>query len=383
MAPGLRAVCIREVQASLKESAKRLIEDKIEALRVSSRFDVLTTEIRTPGDGSILFQGMRDHTAESIKSLEGMDVAWVEEAHTLSARSWKLLRPTIRKPGSEIWASWNRRRKTDPVDEFFREHAEDRDVACVQANWRDNPFFPAVLEAERKRDLLHDPEGYAHTWEGDYATVNKGAYYAKALLEARQQGRICRLTPEPLVSVRAFHDIGGAGARADAYTIWIVQWVGKEIRALDYYEARGQVLAEHAAWMRARGWEKAISHLPHDGVNTNNITGKRYVDHWRDAGFNCVDPAPNAGSGAAMQRIEATRRLFPRIWFDEGKTEDGRAALGWYHARHDEERGTDLGPEHDWSSHGADAFGQMCLEYEEPSSTDWGGKLNYPKASIA
>jgi phage terminase large subunit len=140
----------------------------------------------------------------------------------------------------------------------------------------------------------------------------------------------------------------------------------KEIRVLDYYEAQGQVLAEHAHWLRSRGWEKATNHLPHDGVNTNNITGKRYVDHWREAGFNCIEPAANAGTGAAMQRVEAVRNLFPRVWFDADKTEAGRAALGWYHARYDEERGTDLGPEHDWSSHAADAFGEMCLAYREP-----------------
>lgn len=379
--PGTRAVCIREVQKSLKESAKRLIEDKLNALNIGPEFDVQSSEIKTPGGGVILFQGMQDHTADSIKSLEGMDRAWIEEAQSLSERSFKLLRPTIRKERSEIWASWNPRRKVDPVDAFFRNSKPDPEVVCVRANWRDNPWFPEVLEAERKRDLANDPEGYDHVWEGGYATVNKGAYFAKALLAAKQEGRICRLSHEPMLPVRAFHDIGGAGAKADAYTIWIVQWVAKEIRVLDYYESRGQVLADHAHWMRERGWSKAVIHLPHDGVNANNITGKRYVDHWRDAGFDCAEPAPNAGSGAAMQRVEAARRLFTRCWFDEARTEAGRAALGWYHARFDEERGTDLGPEHDWSSHGADAFGEMCVAYREPSP-EWSKPIEYDNRGI-
>ena len=117
---GFRAVCIREVQKSLKESAKRLIEDTIEQHGVGSRFNVLADRIETPGGGVILFQGMQDHTADSIKSLEGMDVAWTEEAQSLSARSLELLRPTIRKPGSELWFSWNPRRKVDPVDVMLR-----------------------------------------------------------------------------------------------------------------------------------------------------------------------------------------------------------------------------------------------------------------------
>ena len=360
--PGMRAVCIREVQKSLKESAKRLIEDKLNALNLGPEFDVQAAEVRTPGGGVILFQGMQDHTAESIKSLEGMDVAWVEEAQTLSDRSWRMLRPTIRKEGSEIWASWNPRLRTDPVDKFFRQGGEG--IVCVQANWRDNPWFPHVLEAERRRDQQNDPDGYGHTWEGDYVTVMAGAYFAKVLREAKDQQRIGRVSADPLLPVYTFHDIGGAGAKADAYSIWVVQFVGREIRVLDYYEARGQVLAEHAAWLRQK-WPRAKVRLPHDGANTNNITGKRYQDHWEEAGFD-ASTRENAGTGAAAQRIEAVRRLFPQMWFNEATTEAGRAALGWYHARIDEERGTDLGPEHDWASHAADAFGLMALEYEEP-----------------
>lgn len=363
--PGLRAVCIREIQKSLKESAKRLIEDKLNALSLGAEFEVQAAEVRTPGGGVILFQGMQDHTAESIKSLEGMDVAWVEEGQTLSDRSWRMLRPTIRKDGSEIWASWNPRLRSDPVDKFFRQSGDDPNVACVQANWRDNPWFPAVLEEERQRDLKNDPDGYGHVWEGEYVTVMAGAYYARSLREAKEQGRIERLTADPLLPLRTFHDIGGAGAKADHYSIIVGQFVGQEIWVLDHYTAQGQPLAEHAAWMRSRGYQRAHVQLPHDGVNVNNVTAKRYEDHWRDAGFS-VDSRPNDGTGAATMRIEAARRLFPRIRLHEPTTEALRASLGWYHAKIDEERGIDLGPDHDWASHDADAFGLMCLEYEAP-----------------
>jgi len=147
--------------------------------------------------------------------------------------------------------------------------------------------------------------------------------------------------------------------------IWIVQWVGQEIRVLDYIEGVGQVLAYYLDILRQRGWDKALCILPHDGVNENNITGKRYEQHLRDAGFD-VTIVKNQGRGAAMMRVEAVRRLFPQIWFNEATTEAGREALGFYHERKDEARNVGLGPEHDWSSHGADAFGLMCVAYEQP-----------------
>jgi phage terminase large subunit len=153
---------------------------------------------------------------------------------------------------------------------------------------------------------------------------------------------------------------------ADAYTIWIVQWVGQEIRILDYYEQVGQVLAFHVNWMRERGYEKAINYLPHDGVNENNITGKKYEDHWREAGFHVEPPVKNQGKGAAMMRIEAIRRLGPQMWWNEPATEPGRDAIGFYHERKDDVRNVGLGPEHDWSSHAADAFGLMAICYEAP-----------------
>jgi phage terminase large subunit len=365
--PGLRAVCIREVQKSLKESAKRLVEDKIQTLGVGSSFDVLEKEIRGPGGGVIMFQGMQDHTAESIKSLEGFDRAWIEEAQSLSQRSLTLLRPTIRKDGSEIWASWNPRRKLDAVDQFLRGDAQPESAVVVKANWRDNPFFPDVLEQERLHDLKHFPDRYDHVWEGGYATVTEGAYFAHGLTVARQEKRIGHVAGDPLMATRAYWDIGGTGAKADACAIWIVQFIGREIRVLDYYEAVGQPLAEHLAWLRSRGYERAECILPHDGATNDKVYSVSYESAIREAGFS-VRVVPNSGKGAASQRIEAVRRLFPLIWFNEATTEPGRDALGWYHEKKDEERNVGLGPEHDWSSHGADAFGLMAMDYSAPSA---------------
>jgi phage terminase large subunit len=366
--PGLDSVCIREVQKSLKDSAKKLIENKIQALGVGPLFEVQSGLIRTPGGGQIIFQGMQDHTAESIKSLEGFGRAWTEEAQTLSARSLEMLRPTIRAPGSELWFSWNPRRKSDPVDKFLRQQARDNAIV-VQANWSDNPWFPPELEDERLDDKANNPDRYEHIWEGDYATAFEGAYFANLLREADRAGRIGDVTADPLLTVRSYHDIGGAGAKADAYTIWIVQFVGQSVRVLDYYESQGQTLAFHVEWMRKSGWEKAQVILPHDGTNTNNITGKKYRDHWEDAEFD-VRTVPNQGLGAAMQRVEAVRRLMPSIWFNKNTTEAGREALGFYHEKRSEDRDIGLGPDHDWSSHAADAFGLMAVDHKPPEDSD-------------
>jgi phage terminase large subunit len=360
---GLRSVCLREVQKSLKESAKRLIEDKLQTLGLGEAdgFKVFREVVQTPGDGVIIFQGLMDHTAESIKSLEGFKRAWLEEAQTVSARSLGLLRPTIRADGSEIWASWNPRRKTDAVDMMLRGPTLPTGAVVVRSNWRDNPWFPKVLEQER-RDCLQDmPDQYDHIWEGGYATVIEGAYFARDLAKARSEGRIGRVAKDPIMQLRAFWDIGVR----DATAIWVAQFVGREIRVLDYYEAVGQPLASHLEWLRSHGYGSAVCVLPHDAAEHDVVTATRFEDHVSAAGFE-VETIPNQGKGAALKRVEAGRRLFSSIWFNEATTGGGIDALGWYHERKDESRNIGLGPEHDWASHGADAFGLMCVAYEAP-----------------
>lgn len=162
------AVCIREVQKSLAQSVKRLVEAKIEAMGVGHMFDVQQSLIKGPYGGVIIFQGMQNHTADSIKSLEGFDVAWVEEAQSLSQRSLDLLRPTIRKPGSELWFTWNPNLETDPVDVLLRGVQPPPGAMVVQANYRDNPWLPDVLRQELEYDRHRDPDKFAHIWLGEY-----------------------------------------------------------------------------------------------------------------------------------------------------------------------------------------------------------------------
>lgn len=379
---GMRAVCIREVQKDLAQSSKLLIETKLQRLGITEAdgFKVFRDVIQTPGDGIVVFKGMNDYTADSIKSLEGFKRAWWEEAQTGTAHSLSLLRPTMRAPGSELWFGWNPRRKTDPVDVMFRGAEKPTGAVVVKANWRDNPWFPAELEQERQDCMRMQPDQYDHIWDGGYIAVVDGAYFAKQLTQARQQGRIGRVSADPLMTTRVFCDLGGTGAKSDAFAMWVAQFVGKEVRVLDYYEAVGQTLGIHLEWLRERGYEKAQITLPHDGGTNDRIANVSFESAFKQAGYR-VTVVPNQGAGAAKQRIEAARRLFPSMWFNEATCSPGIDALGWYHEKKDEARGIGLGPEHDWASHGADAFGLMCVAYKPPTSTAM-DPINYSRAGI-
>jgi len=364
---GLRSVCIREVQKDLAQSSKALIEAKLSSFRLGEAdgFKVFRDVIATPGDGIIIFKGMQDYTADSIKSLENFKRAWWEEAQGATQHSINLLRPTIRATGSQRWWSYNPRRKIDPVDLMFRGAEKPTGSVVIEANWRDNPWFTDELEQERLDCKRMQPDQYGHIWDGEYVTVVEGAYFARHLADAKREGRIGRVAADPLMTIRAVWDIGGTGAKADACSIWVVQYVGREIRVLDYYEAQGQPLATHIAWLREKGYGKALCVLPHDGETNDRVFDVSYESALKAAEFEVI-VVPNQGKGAAKMRVESARRLFPSIWFNEATTEGGREALGWYHEKKDDHRNIGLGPEHDWSSHAADAFGLVCVAYEEP-----------------
>jgi len=360
---GLLSACLREVQKDLAQSAKRLLENKLIEHRLGEPdgFRVYEDCIQTPGDGLIIFKGMNNYTADSIKSLEGYKRAWWEEAHTATMKSINLLRPTMRAPGSQMWWSYNRNKKSDAVDIIFSGDDLPTGAVVIDANWRDNPWFTPELEQERQDCMRMQPEQYDHIWEGGYISVADGAYFARDLAQAKEQGRITSLSVDPVAEIKAFWDIGVR----DATSIWIAQFIGQQIFILDYYEAVGQPLGAHLEWLRTNKYGSALCVLPHDGAKADAFTAVRFEDHIRAAGFQ-VQTIENQGKGAAMKRIEAARRIFPKMWFDESKTQGGREALGWYHEKKDEHRNIGLGPEHDWASHGADAFGLMAVAYEAP-----------------
>jgi len=364
-------LCARQYMNSLDDSSLEEVKRAIEEEPfLSAYYDVGEKYIKSR-DGRIdfAFAGL-DRSIESVKSKGRILLCWVDEAEPVTAEAWSILIPTLREEGdgwnAELWVTWNPKRKNAAVESRFR-HANDNLIRVVEMNWRDNPRFPAKLERERQRDLASRPDQYDHIWEGAYVSVIEGAYYAKSLTQARAQGRIGRVAADPLMTIRLFVDIGGTGARADAFTIWAAQFIGREVRVLDYYEAVGQPLAAHLEWCRGRGYtpKRAQFWLPHDGDSNDKVYDVSYRSALEEAGYE-VTVVPNQGKGAAAARIEAGRRLFPSLWFNEATTQAGLDALGWYHEKKDEKRQIGLGPNHDWASHGADSFGLMCVVYEEP-----------------
>jgi phage terminase large subunit len=383
-------LCARQYMNSLDDSSleevKRAIED--EPL-LAAYYDVGEKYIKSrDGRVSFAFAGL-DRSINSVKSKGRILLCWVDEAEPVTDTAWDILEPTLREENegwnAELWVTWNPARKEAPVEKRYRKSADPL-IKMAEMNWRDNPKFPAVLERKRQRCLKENPDQYEHIWEGAYVTVVKGAYYAKQLTECKAQGRIGVVAADPLLTLRVHCDIGGTGQRSDAFSMWVNQFAGLQVRALDYYESQGQELGEHLGWLRRHGYtpERTTVVLPHDGAQNDKVHRVSYESAFREAGYKVV-VVPNMGTGAAKSRIETARRVFPQVWFNNSPTDErtdatgpGRDALGWYHEKIDEDRGIGLGPDHDWSSHAADAFGLMAVDYtKQQSAQSTSAPLNY------
>lgn len=393
-----RAVCIREVQNSLKESVKQLLADKIAKLGVGSYFDILESEIRGPHGSLIIFRGMQSYNAETIKSLEGYDIAWVEEAQSLSAHSLRMLRPTIRKPGSELWFSWNPRYDTDAIDKLARGPAPPSNSVFIEVNWYDNPWFPAELRDEKNDDYAADREQAEHVWGGGYQVVSEGAYYAKMLAEAERAGRIGDFPHLPNVPVKTAWDIG-----VDDYTaVWFMQDDGRSARAIDYYEVSGdgaeQIVracmpelipdpVERLAGLAEIGRLKPFAYgrhfLPHD-VNVREWGGGARTRFQTLLALG-VKPIQAGAQQGASERINAVRRVLPIVSFNNTKrVQIGLSRLRRYARRWNDQMQTYQTPLHDENSHGADAFGEWavnCGIHPKPAAPPSKPKSGYSSAA--
>lgn len=371
----IRAACIREVQVTIRDSVRQLLIDKIQKFGLGQFFDVQQNEIRGRNGSLIVFKGMQNYNAENIKSLEDFDVAWVEEAQTLSDKSLRLLRPTIRKEGSEIWFSWNPRYESDAVDEFFRGAHPPDDAIVLRVNLEDNPWATSVLLKERADDFARDPEMAQHVWGGDYEIVTEGAYYARLIARAEEEGRIGNFPHNPKLPVRTAWDIG-----VDDYTaIWFIQDDGLFHTAVDYYEVSGlgaedivrQALPEMIPDLQERaeqrlllgrdnGFRYAVHFLPHDVKNREWGAGARSrVETLMSFG---VKPIHKGAAVGPEERINAGRALLPQFRFNRTpRVMLGVNRLRRYSRKRNEQLRTYMGPLHDENSHGADAFGEYCV----------------------
>lgn len=349
-------LCGRQYMNSLDESSMAEVKAAImEEPWLAAHYEIGEKYIRTR-DGRIeyKFAGL-DRNIASIKSKARIKLLWVDEAEPVTEQAWQVVLPSVREDDSEVWLTWNPESERSATHKRFRLDPP-ANSKIVELNWRDNPFFPAILEKRRVEDMVRRPDSYSHVWEGDFRTVYEGAYYASSLAQARAQKRICPLSVDPLMQVWTFWDIG----TRDHTAIWVAQFIGSRVNIVDYYEASGQPLGTHLQWLRDNGYANAICVLPHDGAHVDHYSADRYVDHVRAAGFQ-AEVIRNQGKGAAMARIEALRRLFPSIYIDPEHCDAGIKALAGYHEKRDEQRDIGLGPEHDHHSHGADAAGLLAI----------------------
>ena len=349
----LRIVCAREIQKNIKASVHTLIADIIRSYNFEYFYEIQEAVIRGKNGTEIMFSGLK-HNAMGIKSLEGSDIWWIEEAENVSDASWEILIPTVRKEGSEIWVSFNTKNISDPTYRRFVVNT-DEDTLCVKVSWRDNPYFPDVLNKERIKLQQEDPEAYEHIWEGEPDTRKSGVVYAKEMAKARAEDRICKVPYDPSYEVFTAWDLGYG--KGNATSIWWLQFVGRELRWLKYYEAEGEFIPHFARIVKEQPYNYMANghYIPHDGAAAN-VRGASVQSQLNNLGIaTTVLPRATSENMIAAEREELSKILDYSV-FDEDGTRDGVFALESYHFRWDEERGKYSNkPYHDWSSNPADA----------------------------
>jgi len=353
----LRILCAREFQKSISESVHKLLADQIKTLGLQGFYEILQSSIRGKNGTEFSFVGIR-HNVSNMKSYEGVDICWVEEAQSVSRASWDVLVPTIRKENSEIWISFNPELETDET--YKRFVLTPPDTAVVEkVNWSDNPWFPEVLREEKDFLKLRDTDAYLNVWEGHCRSMLEGAIYAKEMRDAILDGRITKVPYDCSKPVHRFWDLGWR----DHTSIWFAQAVGMQYRVLDFMQDSQKTISHFLQQMQTKGYLYGTDYLPHDADSgTLGSNGRSVADLMRSAGCTVrILPRVDVEIG-----INAARTIFPNCWFDEEKCADGIQALKHY--RYDVDPDTGLfskTPLHDGYSDAADGFRYLAMSLKE------------------
>lgn len=391
----LLILCTRELQKSIKQSVHRLIKDQIEYMGLKSFFTITDNAIRGSNGTEFIFLGTK-HNPEEIKSTEGVDICWIEEAHNLTEASWDIIDPTIRKDGSEIWITFNTRFKFDHIYQLFIANTPPPLSWVQKVNHQDNPYFEKTalpVQMQHMKDM--DFEKYLHIWEGELKVLAEGAIFGKQVLRARSEGRFCNIPIEPSCEVYTFWDLG----RNDHTAIWFMQNVGKEYRMIDYYENRMQDIDHYCRVIAGRLTDKerkqfgigeednerrqsyiyGSHYMPHDIEHQMLGMDRSRRDQFEHGGVSPIITVPRVKE--KTEAIEITRKVWPKVWIDKVRCERGIECLSNYRYEYNDDRDThNQSPHHDWSSNGADAFMQMAQGFTE-NSNEW-EDLDYPEAAI-
>lgn len=372
----LRILCSREIQRSIKESVLALLSDQIQALGLGEFYKVLETEIRGVNGTKFIFAGLASHTVESIKSFEGVDLVWVEEAQVVSKRSWDILTPTIRKPGSEIWLSLNPWLLSDETYNRFVLSPPPDSWVC-KVNYHDNPWFPKVLEDERVHcKATRPPEEYENIWLGEPLRTAEGSYYSAQLEILRKAGRIREVPYQSGVPVNVFFDLGWN----DTTALWFHQFIAGEHRFIASFQNCGESIEYYANYLIQKGWPYDRIYLPHDAENKSLQTGKSILDLMTELlpglRFEVVPRVENLLNGINETRL----KLGGPVYFDQVNCSDGLLALERYRKEWSEKLQTFRAtPLHDVNSNYADAIRQWAQGFQprqpgaskKPQARNW------------
>jgi len=352
-----RVLCAREFQTSIKDSVHKLLSDQIMAMGLTEFYEITDRTIRGKNGTEFNFVGLKNNVS-NVKSYEGVDICWVEEAQSVSKRSYDVLIPTIRKEKSEIWISFNPELETDETYQRWVANPPDN-AKVVKIGWQDNPWFPEVLRDEKDALKNRDPQAYQTVWEGMCRLTVDGAVFAREMQMAEINNQITNVPYDPIKPVYTIWDLGWA----DSTAIWFVQFIGVEIRVLRYMEDSQKTISYYLAEIQKFGYVYDTHYLPHDAASKNLGTGRSIEEIVRATGMNVrvLDRVPIADS------INAARTIFPRCYFDRQNTTDGLQCLRHYRYEVDPDtKQFSRTPLHDQYSHGADAFRMLGLMVQEP-----------------
>jgi phage terminase large subunit len=351
-------LCTRETQNSINDSVHSLLKSLIEKYEMT-QYEVLKTEIRNRDNGTqFLFKGLRKESIDSLKSMPNTTLAWVEEAHSVSSESIDKLVPTVREEGSQIIWSFNREVEQDPVWVKIVESADEKTFVMKINSYDVDGFLSDTLKDEREKMKADNFDLYRHVWLGEPLTIATGSVFGQQIERAKSDNRVTSVPYDASVGVYPVFDLG----ISDSMAIWFYQMVGLEVHFIDYYENSGEGLGHYIEWCRSRGYNFATWFLPHDAKARELQSGKSREEFFHDNGImNTEILPPNRGDTG----IELARGMFSRCYFDKDKCQRGLECLNAYHYAFDERNNMlKRTPEHDWSSHGADAFIYACMSIE-------------------
>ena len=358
-----RILCTRELQKSIKQSVHKLLSDQINEMGLNGFFDIQQQGIFGANDSEFIFMGVK-HNPYEIKSTEGIDICWIEEAESLTEMSWDVIDPTIRKENSEIWITYNTRFKFDYLHQLFVVNKPPPGSLVIKVNHQDNPFFPEVLKKQMTQMKGVDYEKYLHIWEGELKLLAEGAIFGKQVIQAKKDKRLLRIPVSKQCLVDTFWDIG----RSDHTAIWFMQKVGMEYRFIDFYMGRLEEVEHYAKVLHEFDYNYGRHYFPHDADHDRLGMKKNIKEQFIALGVKPITIVPVIK--VKQTAIELARNIFNECYFHLGTDERGmRIEKGWealcnYRYKYnDDDDVYQKKPHHDWASNPADAFMQFAQGY--------------------